>query len=160
MYKYERYNFRIFTLLMVLVTIMFFSYQKYIEGVASIALGILLTLSFQGVKIDIAGKRYIKYDRFGFLRIGQWESLPQPSYVTITRINLSSQRTQALPLVMPENKKGARAYKVNLVVEGDLRYITICRGSFEKMKEEALKLGRELEIRVLDYSTHEKQWIL
>ena len=160
MYKYERYNFRVLTLLLVIVTIIFFSYQKYIEGTASIVLGILLSISFQGVKIDTAGGRYIKYDRFAFLRIGRWEELPPPSYVTIVRINLSSNRTQALPMVIPEDKKGVKAFKVNLVVEDDVRYITICRGSLEEMKEEALKLGRVMGIRVLDYSTHEKHWIL
>jgi hypothetical protein len=45
-------------------------------------------------------------------------------------------------------------------VEGNQRYIPICRGPLGKMKEEALRLGRVLNIRVLDYTTHEKKWIL
>ena len=63
------------------------------------------------------------------------------------------------PLVLPENTKRARSYKVNLVVEGDERYISICRGSLEKMIEEALRLGKHLDIQVLDYTTSEKKWI-
>jgi len=45
-------------------------------------------------------------------------------------------------------------------VEGDKRFIAICHGPKEKMKVEALELGKELDIRVLDYTTREKKWIL
>jgi len=62
--------------------------------------------------------------------------------------------------VGPQDKKGARAFKVNLVVEGKMRYISICRGSLENMTKEALRLGEYLQLRVLDYTTHEKKWIL
>ncbi len=160
MYSYERYNFRITTLLLALLAFIFLVYNEYIGAIISLALGILVTFSYQGVKVDPESKRFLKYDRFLKLRIGRWEKLPVPSYVTLVRINLSSRRTAPSPIVMPEVKKSSKSYKVNLVVEGDLRYIAICRGPFDKMKEEALKLGQALEIRVLDYTTHEKKWIL
>jgi hypothetical protein len=159
MYSYEKYNFRIVTLLLVLMTIIFLAHEEYIGGIISAVLGILLTFSFQGVRIDGPGRRFLRYDRFLKLRIGRWEKLPPPSYVTIVRINLSSQRRQAGPMVMPEGKKGAKAFKVNLVVDGDIRYVPICRGPLDRMTEEALKLGEALDLRVLDYTTHEKHWI-
>jgi hypothetical protein len=62
--------------------------------------------------------------------------------------------------VVPQDKKGARAFKVNLVVEGRIRFVSICRGSMEKMTKEAIRLGEHLQLRVLDYTTHEKKWIL
>jgi hypothetical protein len=46
------------------------------------------------------------------------------------------------------------------VVEGKERYITICRGRLEPMKAEAIRLGEYLQVRVLDYSTHEKKWLM
>jgi hypothetical protein len=159
MYTHEKYNFRMVTLLLGLMAIIFLVYEAYIGGVVSIVLAGLLSNSFQGVKIDGKGRRFIRYDRFLRLRIGKWEPLPEPSYVTLVRINLSSRRTLPGPLVMPENKRGAKAFKVNLVVEDDRRYIPVCRGGLDKMKEEALALGEELDIRVLDYTTHEKKWI-
>jgi hypothetical protein len=70
------------------------------------------------------------------------------------------QRSAASPIVIPQDKQGARAFKVNLVVEGDERFISICRGSQEAMVKEALSLGEYLSIRVLDYTTSEKKWIL
>lgn len=160
MYTYEKYNFRITTLLLGLMSFAFLVYQEYIGAVISLALAVLLIYSYQGIKIDKVNKRYIKYDRFLKFRIGRWEQLPKPSYVTLVRINLTSQRNQPTPIIMPQPGKGAKAFKVNLVVDDDIRFITVCRGPLEKMKEEALKLGRVLEIRVLDYTTHDKHWIL
>ncbi|MCK4746374.1 MAG: hypothetical protein KAT15_05035 [Bacteroidales bacterium] len=160
MYTYERYNFRMFTLLFALVAIIFVANAVYIGTAISAILGILLSFSYQGVQIDPTSRRYLKYDRFLMIRIGQWMPFSTPSYVTIVRINLSSRRTTPSPMVLPQDKKGAKSYKVNLVVDGDERYISVCRGSLEKMLPEALRLGQHMNLRVLDYTTHEKKWIL
>ena len=159
-YHYEKYHFRMFTPLMILITVIFLIYAEYLGATITFALGTLLVFSFQGILIDTKKKLYMKYDRFLSLKIGRWETLPTPSYVTIVRINLSSRRTAPSPIVVPQDKQGARAFKVNLVVKGDERFVSICRGSREKMTEEALRLGRYLGIRVLDYTTSEKKWIL
>lgn len=160
MYKYERYNFRVITLLLALMAFAFLVYSEYIGAGISLVLGVLFTISYSGISIDPAKQKYIKYDRFFRLRIGRWQVLPKPSYVTLVRVNLSNKRNMASPIVTPQPGKASRAIKVNLVVEGDQRYINICRGTKEKMTEEALKLGKILGVRVLDYTTREKTWIL
>lgn len=160
MYNYERYNFRVISLLLGLMAFMFLVYAEYTGAIISLALATLVSFSFEGITIDPVRQRFIKYDRFIRFRIGRWESLPKPSYVTLVRINLNNMRNMASPMITPEPGKAARAYKVNLVVEGDIRFIAICRGPMEKMKNEALKLGQILQIRVLDYTTHDKKWIL
>ena len=159
MYSYEKYHFRMFTLLMAVVAISLLFYAEYVAGFAAILVGIMLSFSYQGVKIDPSNNRYLKYDRFMWLKIGRWEPMPEPSYVTIVRINLSSRRSLPSPLVPPEEGKEIKSYKVNLVVEGDQRYISICRGPLKDMVSEALRLGKHMNLRVLDYSTHEKKWI-
>ncbi|HER07438.1 MAG TPA: hypothetical protein ENO20_00880 [Bacteroides sp.] len=159
MYTFERYNFRIITLVLGLVAIAFFVNSGFIGGFLFTALGILLSFSYQGIIIDPVNALYRKYDRFMWIKIGGWTPLPEPSYVTVVRINLSSNRNLPTPLVPPDTKS-ARSYKVNLVVEGDQRYVSVCRGPRKEMTEEALKLGKLLHIRVLDYTTHEKKWIL
>lgn len=160
MFIYEKYIFRLFTPLMALMTIIFLVYSEFLGATIAIILGILLSFSFQGIKIDPDKRRYMKYDRFLRLRIGSWAQMSPPSYVTIVRINLSSRRSIPSPLILPGDKKGARSYKVNLVVEGKERYVNICRGSLDKMTKEALRLGKHLNIRVLDYSEPDKKWIL
>ena len=160
MYTYEKYNFRIITLVLLLLTIGFLSYTTWVGAILSAALMVMTAFSYQGIKVDREKKKYIRYDRFLMITIGRWEPLPPPSYVTVVRINLSSQRTMPGPMVMPENSKLAKAYKVNLVVEHEMRYIPVCRGSLNTMKEEAIKLGKILDIRALDFTTHEKHWIL
>lgn len=159
-YTYERYHFRMFTLLFALMTFIFLANDEFIGGGISFLLGVVLTISYQGIQIDPVKGLYLKYDRFLWFKIGGWKSMSPPSYVTIVRINLSSQRNIPSPLALPDDKKGAKSFKVNLVVEGDERYINICRGSLDAMTAEALKLGKHLHIRVLDFSTSEKKWIL
>jgi len=159
-YHFEKYSFKMITPLLALISLAFFVNGEYIGGSICFVAGGLAAFSFQGVLIDSAGKRYMKYDRFLHVKIGKWQALPNPSYVTIVRINLSSRRTAPTPMIGPQDQKAARAYKLNLVVDGKERYIGICRGSLEKMTEEAMRLGRHLQLRVLDYTTHEKKWIL
>ncbi len=160
MYTYEKYYFRLFSPLLGLMAFIFFLYGEVIGGALSLALAILVSISYQGIIIDPGRNRYMKYDRFLRLRIGRWEPLSPPSYVTLVRINLSSSRNLPSPLVMPDNRKSAKSYKVNLVVDGRERYVTVCRGRLEPMRYEALRLGQLLGIRVLDYSSPEKKWIL
>jgi hypothetical protein len=159
-YKYEKYSFKIIMPLMALLTIAFLVNGEYIGGPICFVLGVLSAFSYQGIIIDTSTQRYMKYDRFLNFRIGGWKDLPVASYVTIVRINLSSRRTGPTPIVVPQDKKGARAFKVNLVVEGRMRFVSICRGSMEKMTKEAIRLGEQLQLRVLDYTTHEKKWIV
>jgi hypothetical protein len=160
LYHYEKYNFRVISPLLVLIALVFLFNSEYIGASIAFVLGALLLISYQGVIIDREGKRYLKYDRFLNFRIGSWQKMSTPSYVTIVRIKLSNRRTAPSPILAPEDKKGARSFKVNLVVEGKERYIPICHGPLDKMSAEALHLGKYLQIRVLDYTTHEKKWIL
>lgn len=158
-YKYEKYSFKIIAPLMALLTIAFLVNGEYIGGPICFVLGALSAFSYQGIIIDTRTQRYMKYDRFLNFSIGGWKDLPVASYVTIVRINLSSRRTAPSPIVVPQDKKGVRAFRVNLVVEGQERFIGICRGSLELMTKEALRLGEHMQLRVLDYTTHEKKWI-
>lgn len=159
-YTYEKYSFRIFTLLMVFMTFVFLFSSEFIGGAVCIVLGVILSISYQGIQIDPVKKQYQKYDRFLWFRIGSWKPYSKPSYVTIVRINLGRNRNLPAPMVLPDDKKGARSFKVNLVVEGKERYINICLGAKEEMTAEALKLGTHLGLRVLDFTTSEKKWIL
>ncbi|RPI44018.1 MAG: hypothetical protein EHM46_03370 [Bacteroidetes bacterium] len=149
-----------FPFLMGLVAAIFIAYNEYTGAGISALLGILMLFSYQGIIVDRETMRYLKYDRFLRFRIGRWEPLSPPSYVTVVRINLSSMRNLPSPLVLPDNSKNAKSYKVNLVVEGAERYVNICRGPLDEMVSEALRLGKILEVRVLDFTTHEKKWIL
>jgi len=51
-YTYEKYSFRIFTLLMVLMTFIFMFNSGFIGGAVCILLGVLISISYQGIKID------------------------------------------------------------------------------------------------------------
>lgn len=159
-YRYEKYSFKVVTPLMALIGAALLANGVYIAGGIVLVLGGLFAFSYQGVIIDPEKHEYMAYDRFLKFNIGGWKKYSTPSYVTIVRINLSSRRSAASPIVVPQDKQGARAFKVNLVVEGNERFIPVCKGSKDKMTAEAIRLGKHLDLRVLDFTTHEKKWIL
>jgi len=159
-YRYEKYSFKMITPLFALIAFVFLGNGAYVSASVLFILGGLMAVSYQGVVIDMTKQQYLRYDRFLNYKFGGWKPLGIPSYVTVVRINLTSNRIGPSPMVGPEDRRSARAFKVNLVVEGDERYISICRGTLDKMTEEALRLGRFLQVRVLDYTTHNKKWIL
>ena len=77
----------------------------------------------------------------------------------MVRIKLSSARVAPLPFLVLPQGKSASSCKMNLVVDGPERYYSLTYGQRHVMMEEALKIARLLGVKVLDYTTHEKQWI-
>lgn len=159
MYTYERFNIHLLAWFLLLLAIIFTASQMYIEAAVFGTPGSLFAISFKGFKID-AGEGKIKhYDRFLWFYFGRWKDYPKPLYVTVVSIKLSSKRNAPIAFVMPEGGKASQSYKMNLVVEGKQRYISLARGKRAKLIEEALKIGHFLNIRVLDYTSCDKVWL-
>ena len=66
---------------------------------------------------------------------GIGEKYPEPQYVTVVSIKLSAKRSQSVAIVAPIGGTPTQTYKMNLVVEGKQRFISLTRGSREKTKE-------------------------
>ncbi len=131
----------------------------YIEAAIFATPGGLFAISFKGFKIDTKNKRIRHYDRFLWFYFGKWIDYPTPQYITVVSIKLSARRNSSIAIITPQSGKSAQSYKMNLVVEGKTRFIPLTRGNRTKLIEEALIIGRLLEIRVLDYTSHEKHWL-
>ncbi|MCK4990690.1 MAG: hypothetical protein KAS29_09395, partial [Bacteroidales bacterium] len=69
-YKYEKYSFKIVSPLMALISIAFLVNGAYIGGSICFVVGVLAVFTYQGVIIDKAAQRYMKYDRFLSFKIG------------------------------------------------------------------------------------------
>ena len=159
MYTYEKFNLRLFPWFLLLVSIYLSISGNYIEAGIFATPGGIFAISFKGFKIDPENKRIRHYDRFLWFYFGKWIEYPKPQYVTVASIKLGVKRNLPLAIISPQSGKSAQSYKMNLVVEGKLRFIPLTRGNREKLIEEALIIGRLLGIRVLDYTSHEKQWL-
>ena len=160
MYTYEKFNLRLFPSFMLILGIVFTFTGKYIEAGIFGTFGAVFSISFTGFKIDPQKYLIRQYDRFLWFYFGKWRPFPKPIYVTVVRIKLSGRRDQPLPLVPPTEGKSSRSYKLNLVVEGKERYISLARGKRLLMLDEGLKIARILHIKLLDHSTPEKRWLV
>lgn len=144
---------------LLLMGIFFTASGMYIEAAVFGTPGGLFAISFKGFQIDTAKGKIRHFDRFLWFYFGTWKHYPEPLYVTVVSIKLGSKRNAPIAFVIPESGKAAQAYKMNLVVEGKQRYISLTRGSRSKLLEEAMKIGNLLDIRVLDYTSHDKKWL-
>jgi hypothetical protein len=159
MYTRETYKFNFLSPLFLMVGSMFAVYSEFIPAGIGFLLGIGFLFSFQGIRIDIKEMMMHKYNRILWFRFGPRTRLKPVQYLTINRYNIRG--SQSGFLTGADTGAGVyKSYKVNMVFEGKNKYTSLMRGSREKMTEEALKLGKMLNCKVLDYSTHEKRWIL
>jgi hypothetical protein len=160
MYVYEKFTVRLFPWFMLILAVFFTFSHKYIEAGLFGSFGALFSISFNGFAIDPQKMLIRQYDRFLWFYFGKWRPIGNPLYVTVVRIKLSGRRVSPMPLITPGEGKSSRSYKLNLVVEGKERYISLTHGERLKMLEEGLKIARCLNIKLLDHSTIEKRWLV
>jgi hypothetical protein len=159
MYTYEKFNLRLLPWFFLILGVVFLFSKMYTEAAIFGSIGLAFSISYTGFSID-AEKRLIRqYDRFLWVYIGNWRPFPTPLYVTVVRIRLSDRRINPIPLPMPDQGKSARTYKMNLVVDGEERYISLTHGSRMEMLTEGVKIAKLLNIKVLDHTTSEKRWL-
>lgn len=158
-YIHESYKFNFIAPLLYLLSIIFIAYAEYIPAIASFVIGTLFLFSFEGVRIERDAGRMQRYQKILWIRFGKWITIPQVQYVTVTRFNIRGSQSN----YMTGSDSGSsvyKAYKINLVLEGKNQYVTLIRGKREKLLTESVKIGQLFNCRVLDYSTHEKRWLI
>jgi hypothetical protein len=160
MYTYEKFTLRLFPWALMLLGIIFTFTGMYIEGGIFGTLGVLLSFSFTGFNIDPVNNQIRQYDRFLWFYLGKWRPFPPALYVSVVRIKLSGRRSLPLPMPVAGEGKSISSYKLNLVVDGKERYISLARGKRIAMLDEGLKIARILNIKLLDHSTSEKRWLV
>lgn len=159
MYTYEKFNIRLMPWFLLILAVGFTFSEMYLEAVIFGTPGSLFAISFKGFNIDAENGKIRHYDRFLWFYFGKWKAYPKPLYVTVVSIKLGAKRNAPIAFVLPESGKASQSYKMNLVIDDKRRYIALTRGNRSKLIEEALKIGHLLNIRVLDYTSHEKQWL-
>jgi len=159
MYTFEKFNLRLFPLFLLIIGTGFTIAGNYIEGGIFGTFGAIFSVSFKGFQIDPNKRLIRKYDRFLWFYLGKWEALSTPLYVTVVRIKISGQRNTPLPLPTSGTGASTKSYKMNLVVDGNERFVPLTHGNRKTMLDEGLKLARTLNIKLLDHTTIEKQWI-
>lgn len=158
MYIQETYKFNFLSPSFLLVGSIFAVYSKILPAGISFLLGLVFLISYHGIRIDPTNKKMQKFNRILWIRFGEWSTIQPIQYLTINRYNIRG--SQAAYLAGSERGSTvSKSYKVNMVYEGKNLYVTILKGNKEKMITEALKLGKVLNCRVLDYSSHEKKWL-
>lgn len=124
-------------------------------GLIAIVVGVALFFAIVGIQIDFEKKLRREFlGLFGY-KIGKWTSLPEIEYVTIFIENYAQRGS----VVTIDSMNRFSKVKVSLIVSKTIKY----DGGFFDSKEKALEAGkmiaRNLNTKLLDYTTKEPKWI-
>ena len=133
---------------------------NFTVGVIATFIVVSLLSMREGVEIEFEKERYRSYTTLFGHTFGKGKPLPNIQYVTAVRVLQSSKRYQAssAQYVQKVSFKNYK-YNVNLAVDGKQRVIKLWTLSHENALKEALKIGEALDLKVLDYTTPEKNWV-
>jgi len=133
---------------------------SYIVGglLIAVTLGVLFIRT--GVEIDLDNNRMRSYFNFFGMESGNWTSIPELKYVSVVRVKTKKKRFQASSDMYVQVSTKNVKYNVNLITEDKRkRFIRMLSAEKEEAIEKALELGKTLDLKVLDYTSHDKVWI-
>lgn len=124
----------------------------------AITMGILLIRS--GLEIDTERNKLRRYSKiFGYV-IGKWENIPELDYVTVVRVKMTTKKFQASSDQYVQASSSNVKFRVNLATKNNkIRVIKVITCGMNEALNEALKIGKALDLDVLDYTSPERKWI-
>ncbi len=154
----QRFNYGLAIIFIVNLSIMV-SVNIFV-GMILTALTIGILLSKSGLEIDTEQNMLRRYSKvFGYV-MGKWESIPELDYVTVVRVKITTKKYQASSDLYVQAPSANVKYRVNLVTKDKKkRVIKVLTSEMKEAISEALIIGEALDLRVLDYTSHESKWI-
>jgi len=132
-----------------------------------IILGVVLALitymfvaTKTGVEIDVTNNRFRRNMILLGHDFGKWRLLPPVKYVSVVRMKESAKSFSGATATLSRQTTGSFIYNINLIVDNKkIRYIKILSARKKEALQKAILIGNALDIKVLDYTSHDKQWI-
>ncbi len=91
---------------------------------------------------------------------GKWEEIPELDYVTVVRVGMTSKKFQASSNLYVQSPASTFQYQINIATKDNKqRIIKILICDKENAINEAIKIGEDLKLNVLDYTKPESRWI-
>ncbi len=106
------------------------------------------------IEIDTKRNRFRNHVTILGVSIAKWQSLSEVKYISVVRY-LGSVRVSQYRIKHNYHHK----YKLNLVVDDQQRIIKVKTLGKEEALSETINIGRVLNLRVLNCTTHERKWI-
>ena len=138
----------------------------FLFSVSYLVGGLLIAVTFgilfikTGVEIDHDNNRMRSYFNFFGIETGNWTSIPKLKYVSVVRVKTKKKSFQASSDLFVQTSSKNVKFSVNLITEDKIkRFIRITSAKKDEAIKKALELGEVLDLRVLDYTTHDKVWI-
>ena len=147
-----------FAFIIVMTSIIFLNFFVFLFAII-LSIGIAFISS--GFLIDFNNKKLKKFTNIYGFYLGKWEDLPEIKYVSVVRVKQSRYSNQVQDGTgINQVSSNNSSYRVNLIFdEKDRKYMTLISTSREKALNEAMRIGDAFDIKVLDFSTPDRNWI-
>jgi hypothetical protein len=139
-----------FVLIVVSAFLMLDENPKWMGGIAALIIGLVLSISREGIEIDKAGGRYKEWNRWFGIRIGAWKPLDVIESVSVV---LETDTGKFIPVTEKSAAETEDYYQVFLLNENHLYKVFVCH-SRKKAESEAMaaNLANWLGVPVKTYS--------
>ncbi len=110
-------------------------------------------LEGNGFILDIEGSRLKVYNKILFFKVGDWEKLPTPNYIAVTKVKYS--KTVSTPKLMGNQSctSDFSSYKYCVFVCEDKRKKKLLfKGEYEEALAQASLLSDYLNTSIVDYT--------
>lgn len=147
--------------LLLVVTGDMFAWINHIYILAGLVMLVSFLILFRtsGFIVDKEQKKVKRISGYFGLKMGRWYKLPEIKYVSLLRIKQASYSSYGNSVV--KNSPKSFGYQVNLIVRvhKEDRVFRLMTTNVDQALEEGKKLGKYLDIKVLDSTSHKRHWI-
>lgn len=130
-------------------------------GVGVMVLAGVIALTSTGKEIDPLTNRmrdFISIDKWS---IGKWDALPEIKYIAVVRMVKAKKKFHVSSVSIVQERSDERVYQLNLVVNPHKNnVIRLSVGEMQDSLNQAVVLGKMMNLKVLDFTTPEHKWIL
>lgn len=160
--KIPRINpgFTIYRFIILCIGLLVFFFNDY-AGFAIIILASIVSLTSAGWEIEGTTSLIRSYRALGPVTIGKWYSLPKIEYIAVVRMIQGKKTFHASSVSIVHVPTDEYTYHLNLVINPHKNdVIKLTAGSMDRMVELAIVLGKQMNLKVLDFTTPQHKWIL
>ena len=153
-------GFTIYRFLILCIGLLLFFLNEYI-GLFIIIISAISSLSSAGLEIQPTTNVMRSYRSIGTFTIGRWNTLPKIEYIAVVRMIQGKKTFHASSVSIVQVPTNEHIYHLNFVLNPNKNdIIKLSAGSSEKMIEIALLLGKQMNLKVLDFTTPQHKWLL
>lgn len=161
-YKFVRIKpgFTVYRFLLLLIGLaLFYLVNQYIGLTVLFTAGIF-SLTTVGKEIDPKKRRMRDFTALGNLSTGKWINLPKIEYIAVVRMIKGKKSFHASSATIVQVPSNEYIYQINFVIDPQKQnVIKVFSNESISTLNQAIELGKMMNLKILDFTTPQHKWI-